>query len=192
MTSYRYLGYGTTDANGVAHYTYTGTGAGEVDVIASLDNPISEGSIVSETYEVLDCIYIDADPVTSGKTYNVDIGSTGFALEFDVLLSANNSQAYFGIGTDNNNRILVGCIYNANQGIRVLSSGSETSHIYASTRATVGETVHIKFTYDNGAMTYNDGDETVTLTDTNVTPSKLISSTIANTSTISNVRVYPI
>lgn len=176
----------TTGTNGVATFQYTCSGAGLKTITAE------SGTLVSQPYPVLDCTYIDADAITTGKSYNVDIGSTGFALEFDVLLSANNSQGYFGIGTDNNNRILVGCIYNANQGIRVLSSGSETSHVYASTRATVGETVHIKFTYDNGAMTYNDGDETVTLTDTNVTPTKLLSSTIANTSTISNVRVYPI
>lgn len=69
MTSYRYLGYGVTNSNGVAHLDhdpqgnqidgYTGTGAGEVDVIASTDNPISSGSIVSETYSVIDAIYND-------------------------------------------------------------------------------------------------------------------------------------
>lgn len=69
MTSYRYIGYGVTDSNGVAHLDhdpqgnpingYTGTGAGEVDVIASTDNPISSGSIVSEIYEVIDCTFYD-------------------------------------------------------------------------------------------------------------------------------------
>ena len=44
MTSYRYLGYGVTDSNGVAHLKknakdqdidgYTGVGAGEIDIIA--------------------------------------------------------------------------------------------------------------------------------------------------------------
>ena len=69
MTSYRYLGYGVTNSNGVAHLDhdpqgnpingYTGTGAGEVDVIASTDNPISSGSIVSEPYNVWDTIFYD-------------------------------------------------------------------------------------------------------------------------------------
>lgn len=69
MTSYRYIGYGTTNSNGVAHLDhdpqgnpingYTGTGAGKIDVLASTDNPITEGSIVSETYSVIDCLFYD-------------------------------------------------------------------------------------------------------------------------------------
>lgn len=69
MTNYKYLGYGVTNSNGVAHLDhdpqgnpingYTGTGAGEVDVIASTDNPISSGSIVSETYSIFDYIVYD-------------------------------------------------------------------------------------------------------------------------------------
>ena len=68
--SYVYLGYGTTNSEGVAHldhdadgepiyHSYTSVGAGEIDVLASLDNPIVEGSIVSETYNVLDCVVYD-------------------------------------------------------------------------------------------------------------------------------------
>ena len=70
MTNYRYLGYGVTNENGVAKldhdaqgqeisHSYTGVGAGEIDVLASLDNPIAEGSIVSQPYEVHDCIFYD-------------------------------------------------------------------------------------------------------------------------------------
>ena len=79
MTSYRYLGYGVTDSNGVAHLKknakdqdidgYTGVGAGEIDIIASLDNPIVDGSIVSETYSVWDYLFYD-DGITSPKTAN--------------------------------------------------------------------------------------------------------------------------
>ena len=69
MTSYRYLGYGVTNSNGVAHLDhdpqgnpingYTGTGAGEIDVVASLDNPVESGSIVSGTYQLLDTLLYD-------------------------------------------------------------------------------------------------------------------------------------
>ena len=63
---YKYLGYGVTDSNGVAkldhdaegqelQHSYTGVGAGEIDVVASLDNPIVDGSIVSGTFSVFDC-----------------------------------------------------------------------------------------------------------------------------------------
>ena len=76
MTNYRYLGYGVTNENGVAKldhdaqgqeisHSYTGVGAGEIDVLASLDNPIDEGSIVSETYEVGD--YLVYDKATTGE-----------------------------------------------------------------------------------------------------------------------------
>ena len=93
--SYRYLGYGVTNENGVAKleynsegqkrdHSYTGVGAGEVDVVASLDNPVSSGSIVSGTYEVLDCLVYDdgiSDPkkTTFIKSANgtVTIGSDG-------------------------------------------------------------------------------------------------------------------
>ena len=79
MTSYRYLGYGVTDSNGVAHLKknakdqdidgYTGVGAGEIDIIASLDNPIVDGSIVSETYSIIDASFIDTG--LSDSTANV-------------------------------------------------------------------------------------------------------------------------
>ena len=70
MTTYRYLGWGKTNENGIAkldhnsegqeiEHSYTGTGAGEIDVLASLDNPVAEGSIVSEIYEVYDCTFKD-------------------------------------------------------------------------------------------------------------------------------------
>lgn len=72
MANYRYLGYGITDENGIATldhdsngdpitHSYTGTGAGEIDVVASLDDQshISDSSILSETYETLDCIKYD-------------------------------------------------------------------------------------------------------------------------------------
>ena len=68
--SYRYLGYGITDSNGEAKLEYdengnhldhsiTGTGAGKLDIVASLDKPIGSGSIVSEIYEIWDTFTYD-------------------------------------------------------------------------------------------------------------------------------------
>lgn len=56
---YRLIGSGETDANGVASYTYTGQGSGEVDLIASTSNPITGSSLVSETYSLYDTIFYD-------------------------------------------------------------------------------------------------------------------------------------
>ena len=109
MTSYRYIGYGVTNSNGVAHLDhdpqgnpingYTGTGAGEVDVIASTDNPISSGSIVSETYSIWDYLFYD-DGITSPKTANwtnysdrltVSVDETGTTL----LRDASSGTGYY-------------------------------------------------------------------------------------------------
>ena len=70
MANYRYLGYGITNEQGIATldhdangdpitHSYTGTGAGEIDIVASLDDTskISDSSIQSETYGVLDYFY---------------------------------------------------------------------------------------------------------------------------------------
>lgn len=76
--NYVYLGYGTTDENGeckldhdangdsISH-SYTGTGAGKIDVVASLDSPssISDSSLVSETFVVYDCILYDNATISS-------------------------------------------------------------------------------------------------------------------------------
>ena len=93
MTVYKYLGYGVTNENGVAKldhdsegqeisHSYTGVGAGEVDVVASLDNPVESGSIVSETYSILDALFYDEaisnakasqySDVTTDRSYSDD------------------------------------------------------------------------------------------------------------------------
>ena len=96
MTVYKYLGYGVTNENGIAKldhdaqgqeisHSYVGTGAGEIDVVASLDNPVVEGSIVSETYSILDALFYDEaisnakasqySDVTTDRSYS-DNGTT--------------------------------------------------------------------------------------------------------------------
>ena len=65
------IGKGTTNAQGIATMTedasgqsvsgYTGVGAGEIDIVAEC------GTVVSEPYPVLDCVFYD-DGVTDPKT----------------------------------------------------------------------------------------------------------------------------
>ena len=98
---YKYLGWGITNENGVAkldhdaqgqeiEHSYTGTGAGEIDVLASLDNPIVEGSIVSETYEVLDCIKYDDMETDHLGIYNY-ANSANLSYSTEWALSGGNS-----------------------------------------------------------------------------------------------------
>ena len=98
--SYRYLGYGITDSNGEAKLEYdengnhldhslTGTGAGELDIVASLDKPIVDGSIVSETYEIFDCTFKDINGENTSWTNqsnNIDVttSDTGVTLKAKV------------------------------------------------------------------------------------------------------------
>ena len=125
MTVYKYLGYGVTNENGVAKleynsegqkrdHSYTGVGAGEVDVLASLDKPITDGSIVSETYPLIDGFKYDSGTdssntmwalnnnakLTRGTTYStleklttgsnavitlVDVSLSDYRIECDVM-----------------------------------------------------------------------------------------------------------
>ena len=114
MVFYKYIGYGVTDENGVAKldhdaegnpltHSYTGTGAGEVDVVASLDNPVLEGSIVSEIYEILDTIFyckgatsVNPNWTKSNATTQTDDTGTEVALNetsgyYNVSLSSLSS-----------------------------------------------------------------------------------------------------
>lgn len=70
MVYYRYLGYGTTNSNGLAMLdhdangnpitdSYTGVGAGKIKIVASLDSTINDNSIISDEYELIDCIFRD-------------------------------------------------------------------------------------------------------------------------------------
>ena len=113
MTSYRYLGYGVTNSNGVAHLDhdpqgnpingYTGTGAGEVDVIASTDNPISSGSIVSEPCNVWDTIWYDSDARNWQGTVTTSYSDNTRVLPFEDGANAypvENNNQYFIPTTD--------------------------------------------------------------------------------------------
>lgn len=84
----RLIGTGTTGTDGSCSIPYTGTGAGlvQMDVETEID-----GSIVSETYSVLDCIWYD--PLTETPLKN-NWYSTNLNLntDSDGTLITNNSS----------------------------------------------------------------------------------------------------
>ena len=59
----------TTDSNGQGTYTYTGTGAGDVSFYAT------DGTILSETYSIEDCLFFDSMTSSSGN-WSFDSGLT--------------------------------------------------------------------------------------------------------------------
>lgn len=69
MVVYRLLGSGVTDANGVASVNYTGAGAGEMDLVASTSNPITQSSLVSETFVLYDTLFYDSGTSSSTATW---------------------------------------------------------------------------------------------------------------------------
>ena len=100
----KYLGYGTTDANGVAILDhdasgqstsgYTGVGAGEVDFVAKLHD---DDTVVSEPYEVIDGMFYDTgltgstvEYVTSGPG-SKDVSDNGRVI---TCTSGNNYQCF--------------------------------------------------------------------------------------------------
>lgn len=81
MTVYRYIGYGTTDSNGIAkldhnasgtaiNHSYTGIGAGELDIVASRNSTITSSSIVSEPTQIFDCMISDVGTGGTGSNTN--------------------------------------------------------------------------------------------------------------------------
>ena len=111
MTNYTYLGWGTTDSNGVAKldhdangdeisHSYTGVGAGEIDVVAALDKPISSGTIVSTPYPVYDCTWVDkSDATWSNGTYasfSNGVRTFNNTSSGEVNIYANNDNAFTG------------------------------------------------------------------------------------------------
>lgn len=171
MTSYRYLGYGTTDSNGVAHYTYSGTGAGEVDVIASLDNPISEGSIVSRTLPVLDGYWYD-DGVTSPKAVTWWKPSSDFSESVDGTGTTitNNTTSTNHYWAKNYAQIDIGTFaiefdllsYTDNSNPRFMFSGTGGDNWIFKTELNAPQECHVKFIVDGEKIRYQIDGGTVT------------------------------
>ena len=150
MTNYRYLGYGVTDSNGVAKldhdangdplsHSYTGVGAGEIDVVASLDNPVSSGSIVSETFIVDDTYKYDLATITKhtdfwtkvygdeeftrGAEYStLSEGTTGSA-SIRTILPFNEWEVVFDAKNDNATSEWIVGLYQYGVGVTGVSLG---------------------------------------------------------------------
>ena len=109
MTNYKFIGTGTTDATGVARLTkdpqgqtingYVGSGNGEIDFVASLDNPIVDGSIVSETLSVLDALFYDSGttgtPNSMWAINNLTYASITSTNEGLVLANSHTTNDYY-------------------------------------------------------------------------------------------------
>lgn len=87
------IGTAVTDENGEATITYTGTGAGQLNIVAE------SGTFVSETCSILDCIYYDGG-VTGESNPNWKIVSGDGTKTVDntgTTLSNPNSETRYDI-----------------------------------------------------------------------------------------------
>lgn len=105
MVLYTYLGYGTTDNKGVAVLnhdangntltdSYTGVGAGKINLIASFDSSITSSSTVSDTVTLLDCLYYFTNSYSSYKNNYVDVEPKTNSIKFVSNSSSNNGLIY--------------------------------------------------------------------------------------------------
>lgn len=173
--SYRYLGYGITDSNGEAKLEYdengnhldhsiTGTGAGELDIVASLDKPIDSGSLVSETYSIIDATWIDDGTMniwynqqntqvdtSSGEYKRLYTTGSSFIYRFNAnaTLEQGNCIEFDFYQEDGANSDGLLRFFNtsiANKGTFRLNSAE----------LPIGEWVHIKFTFKDNTVIMND------------------------------------
>ena len=179
--SYRYLGYGITDSNGEAKLEYdengnhldhsiTGTGAGELDIVASLDKPIGSGSIVSETYSIFDCAFYDSgveatentDWIASSGTLSKSFSSDGKTISpstsTNLMIYANKPSTTGTSAYDWNAPFVVEFDVNAQTDTpRFQVYSNDTTGAY---NLNLGNTGHYKITYDGTTIYgYRDGTE---------------------------------
>ena len=167
MVNYRYLGYGTTNINGVADFdhdtngntllhSYTGTGAGKIDMVASLDSNITSSSLVSGICSVYDClVYDNARDGFQSLNWGIDGTITTSASNNGTTLTASVTSTYYStIPIDEN--IDFECTLEVNdiiQGVRI--GFAKTSDFTKACRynflSTSGK--YIKITRINGVYT---------------------------------------
>ena len=206
--SYRYLGYGITDSNGEAKLEYdengnhldhsiTGTGAGELDIVASLDKPIGSGSIVSETYEIFDCTFKDINGENTSWTNNsnnidVTTSDTGVTLKAKVdsgqsryiVPTASIPSAPYAIEFDKD--------FTSSSNDQIVVVGGKA--IYFSRYSALQTGTHVKFQLnsDNTIEWWIDG---VKQTNETYSSATTVRFQITNTNSIikySNFKIYPV
>ena len=168
-----------TNNAGQITISYTGTGAGDITITASL------GASLQETFMVEDCI-LYRETLDSNIT-DLTLPAK-YKLEFDIPTTSNSTYAI--IGTDSTHRILMGQMSNQNpslNGVWVYNGSSTPTQNNCPTSPT--QNAHYTFTYENGAYTMSNGGSSITGTiPSGINMQKLLSSTY----TPSAVRNYKI
>ena len=145
-------GSGVTDSYGQVEIDYTGTGAGDIDII------VSYGSDIQETFVVEDCIVYRETLSTNITDLTLP---PEYKVEFDIPSTSNGTYAI--IGTDNTHRILMGQMSNNNPGLNgvwVYNGSSTPTQNNCPTTPT--DNAHYTFTYENNSYTMSNGGSSIT------------------------------
>ena len=217
MVQYRYLGYGVTNEDGIAKldhdaqgnqlsHSYTGTGAGKVDIVASLDDEIDDSSLVSETYELYDTLFYDGGVTGNSNlsqwiypsSISASVGSDG-----TTITSSSSSTQYFTANTgstgDSNDFYAPFCFEfdivstNGDVGLIVWASGQNANKSFASFNLTSNNHIRIEV-HETQVRYFCDGVELTPLSITTTLPLRL-GFTLYNSSSVikfKNVKIYPI
>ena len=124
----RLIGTATTNSQGIATITYTGTGAGKLQFVAE------SGGLQSEIYELYDCLKVDDGSSTYANTFGNETGnftrsSTGATVYYDNSEGENAVQFSFASAVSTGSEVavdmdLVSCNYAQIQTARYLTGSS--------------------------------------------------------------------
>ena len=194
----------TTDSQGKATYTYTGTGAGDVKFSAESTN---NGSLVSETYSLIDALFYDKG--TSG-TPDSDwwVSSSNLTLTSDntgLTASNNTSSTYYlapnkhdtSTGSVDNlidwNDFICEFTYVEHTNVQIQTrnaSANATTQSLNSFLLSNGDVFKIKYT--GGVVTYYKNGTELSLSDTNTGEVMLRLAITNGTLTFKDFKIYPI
>lgn len=163
-------GSDTTDDNGEIEIEYISTGAGNIDVIVSYDEELTE------TYAFEDCYAYDLGTYSSNHTYNISLPET-FKIEFDLLITqTSNNSCMIRIGESESKALICGKVGSGDSIYKILArkSSDGTGDI-----TTTGESIVVSndwqsntITFDGTTFTYRD----MSITDFNtISLDKLVS-----------------
>ena len=212
---YTPIGYGVTDENGqctldhdvdgnpLAH-SYTGSGAGKVDLVASLDDVITESSLVSETYEIIDALFYDkgtTGTVGSGWVYNSFVSAVSNPNGTTVTSSSSSTQ-FFTAELDNTTTTLdftapfvveFTLVSNTNGGLIVWASGQVGNKNFTSFPLTSNNKIKI-IVETNQIRYFCDGVELTPISVTSTLPYRVGFTLYDSTSEIvfKDFKIYPI
>ena len=206
----RYLGYGYTNAQGVAKleydsegnaltHSYTGVGAGKIDIVAE------SGTLQSETYNLLDCLFYD-DGVTDTASWDLLLCSKS--------VSATNGKTFTCTETNASARASMNPVDNASAydfvanpliwEFDVVSVTGNVALQFIQQNPSINKAFNINSNYDNSTVKieyngskmtlYQDGAyvNEITVTFSSTMRIGFSIPTLNNSITVKNVKVYPI